>query len=148
MARESDKKQVQSAAAKVPVFLGHLPPGKVKGSHLAAHHFWQSLMRRRKIQRPLRTLRMSPAGWHSPAEWLRVMLGQLWALPGRRASGDLPLMTFPPRASNLTLSLSVNPVLLTVNSFVRFAPNCFKRANARRCVPLSLPVPEWARVKR
>ena len=46
-------------------------------------------MRRCKIQRPLRTLRIYPTGRHSRAEWLRVMLGQLWALPGRRASGDI-----------------------------------------------------------
>ena len=38
---------------------------------------------RRQVQRPLRTLRMYPTGRHSPAELLRVMLGQLWTLPVR-----------------------------------------------------------------
>ena len=55
-----------------------------------------------EVQRPLRTLRMYPAGRHSPAELLRVMLGQLWALPRRRAPRDSSLMTFLRRASNLT----------------------------------------------
>jgi len=61
---------------------------------------------------------MYPTGRHSPAELLRVMLGQLWTLPGRRASGDMPVMTFPPRASSLILSLSLSHVLPTVNSSV------------------------------
>jgi len=58
------------------------------------------------------------------------MLGQLWTLPGRRASGDLPVMTFPSRASSLTSSLLVNLVLLTVNSFVRCAQEFCKPVSA------------------
>ena len=33
------------------------------------------------------TLRMYPTGRHSPAELLRVMLGQLWTLPGAARAG-------------------------------------------------------------
>jgi hypothetical protein len=44
---------------------------------------------------------MYPAGRHSPAVLLRVMLGQLWTLPERRVLADLSLMTFRQRASSL-----------------------------------------------
>src|SRR6185503_9252229 len=88
-----------------------------------------------------------PMGWHSRSEWLRVMLGQLWALPGRRAWGDMPVMTFRPRASNLTLSLLVNLALHIVNSFVHCAQNCCRQVNANKCAPLLSPAQESVKVK-
>ncbi len=39
---------------------------------------------------------MYPTGRHSPAELLRVMLGQLWTLPGRRAPEDLSAYDISP----------------------------------------------------
>src|SRR5258705_9514732 len=90
-------------------------------------------MRRRQVQRPLRTLRMYPAGRHSPAELLRVMLGQLWTLPGRRAPEDLSLMTFLLRASNHIWLLLASLVPRIVNSFAHCVQESYRPANVCRC---------------
>ena len=66
---------------------------------------------------------------------------------GAARVGDLPFMTFPPRASSLTLSRLVSLVLPTVNNFARCAREFCKLANAWRCVRLLLPVPASERAR-
>src|SRR5919106_399403 len=88
------------------------------------------LVPRREVQRPLRTRRMYPTGRHSPAELLRVMLGQLWTLPVRRAPEDLSAMTFLLRASNHISSRSASRVPHTANSFVHCVRGSCKPASA------------------
>src|SRR5689334_7293030 len=142
--RLNDKHQrIPSTVAKDPASPARLPPKRSRSSYLLHRRSWLSRKRprkrRRTLQRPLRTLRMYPTGRHSPPDLLRVMLGQLWTLPGRRAPEDLSVMTFLLRASNHISSRLANRVRPTANSFARCARASCKPANASRCVRLLSP---------
>ena len=123
-------RKIHRAVAKGPALPARLPPKRSKRGCLPARRSWLSRKRRRELQRPLRTRRMYPTGRHSPAVLLRVMLGQLWTLPGRRAPEALSAMTFPLRASNhiwLRLASRARP---TASSFARCARASCKPASA------------------